>query len=129
MTNKYLVTIEFRYLGTPKNDLDSVQNTKINTIGVFDTFETACIEGNKVLEILEASYPLNPHYNKKERFSINGGCFNSKKDLITNLGYIKTPFEFYANITTLVYEDIQDVLNNVENTIKEYREFEKSYRE
>lgn len=119
---KELLTIEFRYVDIPINENFSGHKTTVITIGVFDTFEEASIEGNKALEVFEKHFKLNPHYNKKERFSKNGGCFGGRKDLVSNLAYLQTPFTFYAKITTLNY-------NNVENTILEVLEAGKRYAE
>jgi hypothetical protein len=123
---KYLVTIEFRYSDAPKYDYDydSTSRNKEVTIGVYDDFDDACKGGNKVLEYLETKYKLNPNYNRKERFSKNGGCFGSKRTLISNLAYIQTPFTFYAKITTLKYEDsIEDVIDSVANSVSNYRKY------
>ena len=106
---RYLVQIEFRYFDEPKN--------KIVTIGVYDTFEDACENGNNLLEFLESKFELHkfPDGTKasKERFSKNGGCFGGKKTLVTNLAYLKTPFEFYAEIETLKYNPIDEVIDEV----------------
>lgn len=120
---KYLLTFEFRYSDAPKHDDDYTNRNKTITIGVYDDFENACKEGNKNLEILEDNFKLNPNYNRKERFSKNGGCFGSKKNLITNLAYLKTPFEFYAKITTLRYDSIGDTIDIVIDSVKRYRNF------
>lgn len=119
---KYLVTIEFRY--TSKREYSHGSNMYIEkpiTIGVFDDFDAACIEGNKALEVLESKFKMHtfPQGNeaKKERFGKNGGCFGSPNTLITNLAYLKTPFAFFAKIETLHYEDtaqtIEDVLKDL----------------
>lgn len=84
---KFLLTIEFRYKEVPKSDIFSAHKSKTITIGVFDDFDTACIEGNKLLVNLESKFPLHVFPNgrgvaKKERFSKNGGCFGSKKILL-----------------------------------------------
>lgn len=106
---KYLVQIEFRYSSDMSKD-------KITTIGVFDTFEEACINGNNLLRFLESKYNLHMFPNGikaiKERFSKNGGCFESKKTLVSNLAYLQTPFGFYAKIETLHYiSNFEDLFN------------------
>jgi len=94
---------------------------------VFDDFDNACLEGNKLLENLESKFPLHVFPNgkgvaKKERFSKNGGCFGSKLTLITDLAYLKTPFTFYAKITTLNYEDINSIIDGIQAEIRESSE-------
>ena len=125
---KYLLTIEFRYKEIPKLDFHSGHKSNTITIGVFDSFETACVEGNKLLENLESKFPLHVFPNgrgpaKKERFSKNGGAFGSVKNLITNMAYLKTPFEFYAEIDTLNLDDVESTVNNILNLVDKYKEW------
>lgn len=114
---KYLVTIEFRYLYKTGMEDERIPKSKVVTIGVFDTFEIACKNGNNVLEILESKFELHqfPDGSRatKERFSKNGGCFGGKNTLVANLAYLKTPFDFYAKIETLKYEPINEVINSL----------------
>lgn len=124
---KELVTIEFRYRDITKDGLDYRHISKTVTIGVYDTFDEAIEAGNKVLELLELRFPLHvfPKGNKaaKERFSKNGGCFGSANRLVTNLAYLKTPFEFYAKIQQLKYDDVDLSILEVLDATKRYREF------
>ena len=124
---KYLVRIEFRYSDAPEiEDGYTTKNKKV-TIGVYDTFEDACQNGNNLLEVLESKFELHqfPDGRKasKERFSKTGGCFGSKHTLVTNLAYLKTPFEFYAEIETLKYNPIDEVIENVVSASKRYRNY------
>lgn len=115
---KELVTIEFRYRDKPKNEDFSGHETKTITIGVFDTFDEAIIEGNKALEIFEKKFELNSAWNRKERFSKNGGCFGSANRLISELAYLRTPFSFFATIKTLHYNEVEESINGVLEAIK-----------
>lgn len=122
---KHLVTIEFRY--DDADEFDVRYKSRTVTIGVYDDFDEACKEGNKVLENLESKFELHKfpqgHYAPKERFSKNGGCFGGKKNLITNLAYLKTPFDFYAKITTLKYNIIDDVIIEACEAADRYRKY------
>ena len=122
---KYLVKIEFRYSCVPKTDYDYPSKNKMVTIGVYDTFEEACRNGNSLLEVLESKFELHTFPNgskaSKERFSKNGGCFGSKNTLVSNLAYLSTPFNFYAKIDTLKYDDIDEVIDDVVNSVEEYK--------
>jgi hypothetical protein len=123
----FLVTIEFRYSDKPDSHDSTSRNKKV-TIGVYDTFDEACIGGNKLMETLESKFPLHVFPNgrgtaKKERFSKNGGCFGSKHVLISNLAYLKTPFVFYAKITTLKKTPVDDTINSVVNSVNRYKEY------
>jgi len=125
---KHLVTIEFRYNDAP-GSFGSTYKEKVVTIGVYDTFADAAKHGNDLLGTLEARFPLHvfPGGNKaaKERFSENGGCFGGKNYLVTNTAYLKTPFDFYAKITTLAHipatEAIDDVLAAVQRYSAHYK--------
>lgn len=121
---KYLVKIEFRYSDAPETEYGSTSKNKMVTIGVYDTFEDACRNGNNLLETLESKFELHkfPDGRKapKERFSKNGGCFGGKKTLVTNLAYLKTPFEFYANIETLEYSPIDEIIEDVVSASERY---------
>jgi len=120
MKTQFLTTIEFRYNDAPKYDDDNVQHlNKIVTLGVFDTIQEAQTAGNKVLELLESNYKLNPNYNIKQRLGL--GRYN--KNLITDLGYIKTPFSFYLKITELKYNDLEQVIIDATESIKRYKQF------
>ena len=86
------------------------------------------------MENLESKFDLHVFPNgkgeaKKERFSKNGGCFNGKHDLITNLAYLRTPFQFYARITTLKYGAIDNIIDDVVNSAKRYKEYKNSEQE
>lgn len=97
---KFHLTIEFRHLFI---------NSKIITIGVYDTLDDAIIAGNESLKVLEKRFT----FKKKEKFSKNGGPFGRPNLLITDLGYLKTPFEFFARISKLEYLDINDTIDSV----------------
>lgn len=121
---KFLVTIEFRYSDAPRyGDESSQYISKTITIGVFDTRDEANIEGNKSLEIFEKHFKLNPHYNYKERFSNNGGCFGNPRDLICDGSWVITPFQVFAKITKLKYDDVEEAITEAINATKRYREY------
>ena len=127
---QYLVKIEFRYFDAPETESCSTTRNKIVTIGVYDTFEEACKNGNSILENMESKFKCHyfPDGSKasNERFSKNGGCFGLPKTLVTNLAYLKTPFEFYATIETLKYDSINESIDEVVNSSKRYRSYKLS---
>lgn len=124
---KYLVRIEFRYSDAPKTEDGYISKNKKVTIGVYDTFEDACKNGNNLLEVLESKFELHqfPDGTKasKKRFSKSGGSFGGKKILVSSLAYLKTPFEFYAKIETLEYSPIEEVIENIVGASKRYRNY------
>lgn len=119
---KHLVTIEFRYNDVPKYDRDSGYTTKNVTVGVYDTIEEAIIEGNKKMEIFEKHFKLNIHHNKKERFS-KTGFLGTPNTLISDIGYLFTPFSFFAKISKLHYLDVEETILEVLQATKKYKEF------
>lgn len=123
MQNKYLVSLEFRYSDASIDDDESFYVTKNITIGVYDNFNEARISGNNVLEIMENKFELHEYPNGKKA---NRERFNKKKKLIANLAYLKTPFTFYAKITELNYDDIDNVIDNVLGAVKRYKDYEKN---
>jgi len=124
---KFLLTIEFRYNDSPEHGGEFI--CKTITLGVFDTRDEANTTGNKAMEIFENHFKLNPNYNKKERFSNNGGCFGSPHDLITNLAYLQCPFSFFAKITKLKYDDVEQTILEVIEATKRYRKYKQSIQE
>jgi hypothetical protein len=112
---KYLVGVEFRYNGKP-DKIGCTTYSKTLTIGVYDSFDDAIDNGNKFLEHLELVFTLIGR--EKERFGKTNGPFRSKTTLVTNLGYLRTPFEFYAKITTLNFVDQGEFISGILGEIK-----------
>jgi len=130
---KELVTIEFRYRDIPKGDWDSSCKSKTITIGVFDTLDEAIVEGNKVLDVLESKFDIHtfPDGRKanKDRFGKNNGCFGSANRLVTDLAYLRTPFSFFVKIEKLTYADVGEIIAEVLDAGKRYKEHKLSERE
>lgn len=122
---KFLVTIEFRYRDAPE-----LYPEKVITIGVYDTFDDACNNGNFLMQTLESKYPLHKFPNgteaKKERFSKYGAPFRTKLTLITDTAYLKTPFVFSAKITTLKFDDVEKTIDEIEAAVKRFKEHKSS---
>ena len=125
---KELVTIEFRYRDKPKGDWDSSHTSKTITIGIYDTLDEAIIEGNKVLELLESKFELHTFPDgrkaKKERFGKNNGCLGYPNKLVTDMAYLRTPFNFFAKIEQLKYNDVEETITEVLEAGKRYKEYE-----
>ena len=109
--SNFLVTIEFRYTGnsTVHHWIKDSHISDTYTIGIYETFEEACKGGNDVLVMMETKYKTH----NKGRFSKNGGAFGRPNTLITNLGYLNTPFQFFAKIVPLVKFDSENTINKV----------------
>ena len=90
---KHLVAVEFRYNGKP-DKIGCTTYSKTLTIGVYDSFDDAIDNGNEFLEYMETIFPLR--HSRKERFGKNNGPFGDKTTLVSELGYLKTPFSFFC---------------------------------
>jgi hypothetical protein len=111
---RYLVQIEFRYT-RPRDRFGNTHACKTVCLGIADTLDGAIFCGNTGLVVLEGRFRLNPAYNTRQRFSKN-------ELLITNLGYIKTPFEFYAQIVPLDFVDLGGTIADIVKEVKAGRE-------
>lgn len=117
---KYLVNIEFRYKEVVEYPFSGYTSKKI-TIGVYNSIEEAIEAGNNVLILLENKFPLNKHYNRKERFG-------KKTDewLICNGTHLITPFQYFARIKQLYYYDnLDNIIDAVLQSEMEYRQKQK----
>jgi hypothetical protein len=124
---KYLVQIEFRYnamtVHNSEPEIGRVNYT--HTIGIFEDFDSACNAGNNFLEEqLESRYKRIAGSSLHNRFS-RDGLFGSRTTLITNLGYLRTPFEFFAKIQTLKTWDAASVITEIEMSGAECIAFKK----
>ena len=121
---KYILTIEFRYWNAPKNQNNFTSQTKKITIGVYDNLDHACFNGNILLEKLERKFDIHTFLNgtksKQHRFSKNSECSENKNILITNLGYLKTPFDFCAKIEILRYDLIDELIDEIVDSVKRH---------
>ena len=127
--NKFLVRFEFNYHYVRTSNSESGNKSKRITIGVYDTFDEAAKHGNEVLEYLEKHFLLNPNCDTKVRFSKDGGCFGFPKDLISNVGYLRTPFYFCGTIKCLVYEDFRETILNIKESEEEYNNYPEQQEE
>ena len=87
---QYLLTMELMY-SDEANSYGSTSRVEKNTVGVYNTIEEALKNADFVCETLESRFPLNENYNTKQRLS-------KRPHLMSNLGYIRTPFDFYLKI-------------------------------
>lgn len=126
----YLAQIEYKYYKAPKSEYETGYATNKITIGIFDTLNFACESCNQVLEKLESKFDLHVFPDKtkakKERFTENE--FN-RVNLITNLAYLKTPFQFFISITKLKYENIDTTIDNLIEINKEYKLYKENESE
>lgn len=122
---KYLVTIKFIYSGVAKSDYDCTSKTKRITIGIYDSFDDACIHGNDVLKTLESKFKLHKFPDgttaSRDRLGKRLYSFGGRKSLVTDSAYLKTPFNFYLKIDTLNYGSITDTIDDVLDSVKEFR--------
>lgn len=115
-------------MDAPKTEDDCTSRQTEIVIGVYDSYDDACIAGNEFLESMEKRFQLhkfpNGTYSRRYRFSKNGGPFGGRNNLVTNLAYLQTPFSFFAKIETLKYAPIDETISNVIESIERYKEHE-----
>lgn len=118
---KELVTIEFRYHDKPKDDWDSVYKTKKITIGIFDTLEEAINEGNKVLNILSKTFEVRADDKFMLKF-----LFGSPNRLVTNTCYPTNGIQYFAKITQLKFDDLNETVIETFKAFDRYKEHKSS---
>jgi hypothetical protein len=108
---KELLTIEFRYHVKLKNENSLEYRNKTITIGIFDSIEDAIIEGNKAIDVLSKRFEVR--YD--DRFKLNH-LFGYPKKLVTNTCYPTKGIEYFAKITSLEFNDLNTVLDEIFRT-------------
>ncbi len=105
ISTKELLTIEFRY-----NIADDYK-TKTVTIGIYNTIDEAIDEGNKVLNILSKTFEVradnkfkpNHLWGFPQRLVVNTCCSSNGIEC----------FEYFAKITLLTFDDLNQVVNDI----------------
>jgi hypothetical protein len=115
---KELLTIEFRYHDVPKFDGDESYRSKTITIGIFDTLEKAIEEGNKCIDILSKTFEVR----KDDKFQLNY-LFGRPNKLVTNCCYPTNGIQYFAKITTLTYDDINEMVSETFKSLDRYKEY------
>lgn len=121
---KELLTVEFRYCDAPKYEHDHQCINKTITIGIADTLEDAVIEGNKILNVLSKHFEVRPG----DKFSTNG-YFGLPERLVTNTCYPTKGVQYFAKITSLKFEALNEVIDETFKASDRYREFKNSEQE
>src|SRR5690606_6228317 len=116
--NKELLTVEFRYHDAPKLEGVGEYRTKRITIGIYDTLEEAIIEGNKVIDILSKTFQVRP----EDRFK-KVHLFGSPCRLVTNTCYHTYGIQYFAKITQLKFDDMNEVVTETFRAYGRYREY------
>lgn len=128
MKTKYIATFEMRYNKLDRDNDKGFFCHKI-LIGIYDTFIDACDDCNKYLELLGSKFPKNKkNAGHGDRFSLNGGPFGARKDLIVNYGF-SLPFEFYFKIEEHKESDFMTEINKAIFDIKHCREHQNRLNE
>lgn len=112
MKETYVITADFRYRG---ND-DDWKKDKIFCIDICKSADEAIAKGNTAIKYIEKRIG-----NKfGEEFSLNGGCFGSRKFLVAdmNVKYKGKRIEIFVKITEYAKRNMRDVLTEVKNNCK-----------
>lgn len=116
--SKELLRIEFRYKDKP-DSTGSIPRNKFITIGIYDTLEEAVKIGNKLLtEVLSKYFQVR----KDDRFSVNG-FLGSPERLVSNCCYPTKGVTYFAKITKLDFDNLEDTINNIFDSADKYIEY------
>ena len=116
--SKELLSIEFRYSNIP-DSIGSTYRNKLITIGIYDTLEEAVKIGNKLLtEVLSKYFQVR----KNDRFSVNG-FLGSPERLVSNCCYPTKGVTYFAKITKLDFDNLEDTINNIFDSTDKYIEY------
>lgn len=109
-TKKYLIQLHLQYIlgHLPLTVIKSV------AIGLYDTLEDAYRHGNATLENIEKRYNLSPIFNAQERLGNDTGAFGSEKHSVSSEHYNKPPFKFDLCLTTLAFDDVSEILTELD---------------
>lgn len=106
---KELLQVEFRY-NTPRDEKGiSRYNTKTITIGIYNTLGEAAGAGNAVLDILSETFEVRGKFKQK-------GLLGYPDRLITNTCYPTNRVQYFASITKLNYNDLEESVSEIMDT-------------
>lgn len=120
---KELLTIEFRYHDRPNPAGFGEWPDKTITIGVFDTLEEAVEEGNKTIKVLSKYFEVRPDDKFKMKF-----LFGAPKRLVTNTCYPTNGVQYFANITTLKFDNLEDTIAETFAAFERYKEYKREQK-
>ena len=115
MHTKELLTVEFRYMDVPYSEHFSGYKTKEITIGIFDTLEEAVNAGNETLKVLATKFQV------KEQFAVKGPLWGMPTRLVTNTCSSKDRIQYFAKITTLSFNSLEETINETFEADKRYQ--------
>lgn len=117
-TTKELVTIEFRYMDAPKGEHDSGNKNKTITVGIFDTLDEAIEKGNEAIKELSKHFQVRADDNFMPKF-----LFGFPKRLVTNTCYPTKGIQYFAKITKLEFDDLNDTITETFSAVERYKEY------
>jgi hypothetical protein len=106
---KELVTIEFRYNIPPQHEDDtSSYKSETLTVGIFDTFDEAMIEGNKALDLLANTFEVRQDDKFQKVY-----LFGQPRRLVSNSCYPTNGVAYFAEITKLHFNGVQETVDKI----------------
>lgn len=118
---KELLKIELRYQDEPNGEHDSETRSKTITIGIYDTLEEAVEEGNKTMKVLSEYFDVRV----EDRFAVRG-LFGRPDRLVSNCCYTTKGVVYFANITTLNFDDISEAITEAFKARDRYKRYKES---
>lgn len=109
--SKELLTIEFRW--DDKVTEETQYRTKVITIGVYDSLDEAVKEGNEALSKLSKVFQVR----SDDKFKVRG-LWGLPHRLVTNTCYPTKRIQYFAKITRLDFESLDEKINYFSDLIK-----------
>ena len=117
--NKQLLAVEFRYQDKP-DDIGSTCHEKTITIGIYDTIKEAVEEGNKVIKIISKYFEVR----SDDKFEVHG-LFGFPHRLVSNCCYTTKGISYFAKITELCFDELEETIKEVFNSAERYINYRK----
>lgn len=124
MSQKELLTIEFRYNDKPRGDWDGPSRQKTITIGVFDTLGEAVNAGNEALKVLSKHFEVRIN----DCFKIHG-LFGLPDRLVSNNCYSTKEITYFAKITPLNFNPLSEAISEVFEATNNYIQYRKELQD
>jgi len=110
--------IEFRYMDAYINLSDDICEAKPVFVALYEKIEDAVEAGNKILSILsDRGFEIRAY----DKFKLHG-LFGSPDRLVSNCCY-RPKIVYYAKITNIGNNSIEDAINNALEGVDRYRQY------
>lgn len=121
---KFMLQVELRYGTVPKKEYHPEHVCEYTTIGVYDTFQEAIKEGNRVLNEIISKHSLSV----RDGFGEHNGPFRSATTLVTNC-CTHERVQYFAQITPLKFLDLDERIKFAFESQRKHDEWKRNNNE